>query len=167
MDLHAANWVHQWDRKHNAFTSAVEISDFDNAIIRLRTASMDYICMILRGKRMEDKKSALQEMGAALQFPYYSGVSYDSAFDCLCDFTWLPQTRIVVCLTDTDHMLVHMGSEAQILLEMLRDAALFMASPHRPDGVDQRLFLVFHSPLSAAWYTLSRLHQAGFVFTDP
>lgn len=70
---------------------------------------------------VRSKDELLASLAAAGQFPSYFGGNWDSLLDCLRDFHWIEEKRIVVVHSDLP---LHANpQECRIYLEVLRDAA--------------------------------------------
>jgi RNAse (barnase) inhibitor barstar len=79
---------------------------------------------ILRGQKMTEITGFYDEIGAALQFPYYFGENLSALDECLRDLEWLPADRYVVVVRDAAHVLSATGgSDAfEAWLEILSGA---------------------------------------------
>lgn len=97
-----------------------------------------FICPIPGGIQSTDE--LLAALSARAQFPDLSGDSWDSAFDCLRDFSWVKKRTIVVVHRDLP--LQSMRDECRTYLHMLKDAVLQrrLASA---DGREQELVVLF------------------------
>jgi len=70
-----------------------------------RSASAALVMRVLRGRHMQTLATLCDEMGAALQFPYYFGGNFNAIEDCLTDLDWLPGDSYVLVVTDAPSVL--------------------------------------------------------------
>jgi Barstar (barnase inhibitor) len=70
---------------------------------------------------LQSKSELLIALAKAGRFPRYFGNNWDSLLDCLRDFHWIEEKRIVVMHSDLP--LRANPPECRIYLEVLRDAA--------------------------------------------
>ena len=73
----------------------------------------------------------MQEIGAALQFPYYFGHNWNSLNECITDLEWCPAERYILCITSVDQLFCAESDPKQfsVLIEVLQDAAKEWATP--------------------------------------
>lgn len=86
----------------------------------------------IRGRKSATKASFLDEIAAALQFPYYFGENWDALHDCLADLAWLGADAVVVCITDADQLLAKAPADLKKLIEVLQSAAKEQNQPEKP-----------------------------------
>jgi RNAse (barnase) inhibitor barstar len=65
---------------------------------------------VLRGQKMADIHAFYDEIGAALQFPYYFGENLNALDECLRDLEWLPADRYVIVVRDAAQVLSAPGA---------------------------------------------------------
>jgi RNAse (barnase) inhibitor barstar len=82
---------------------------------------------VLRGQKMADIHGFYDEIGAALQFPYYFGENLNALDECLRDLEWLPADRYVI---------------------VVRDAAQVLSAPGAADAFDAFLEIVSNAQIS-------------------
>lgn len=111
---------------------------------------------LVRGKKSPDKIRFLDEISAALQFPYYFGDNWDALHDCLVDLSWLHAPAVVVCIADADQLLSKAPGEFKKLIEVLQSACKEWNHPDKPKTA--RAFHVVlqtaagqEAPVKAAW----------------
>ena len=71
---------------------------------------------------IEDELVLLQSLAGQLQFPGYFGYNWDALWDCLCDFTWSSQRKILIKHEGLPSGLTEEG--LQIYLRILNDAVV-------------------------------------------
>lgn len=85
----------------------------------------------LRGRKMRFTGRLMDEVGAALQFPYYFGENWAALDECLSDLEWLdPNAGLVLIVRDAAEVLVEEPrEELEALVTALRAAAHTYATP--------------------------------------
>ena len=85
----------------------------------------DWEVRVLRGERMVTWDGMLDEVSAALQFPFYFGRNAPALLDCLSDLAWMPSPCIVLVVTHVDEMLADAQGDAHdvLIINCLRAAA--------------------------------------------
>lgn len=80
---------------------------------------------------MRSWQGLFDELGAALQFPWYFGENVDALFDCITDLDWLPrQAGYVILVDDPDDVLADAEPAALAqLMALLRNAEARWAEP--------------------------------------
>jgi hypothetical protein len=96
-----------------------------------------FLCPIPGGIQSTDE--LLAALSARAQFPDLSGDSWDSAFDCLRDFSWVKKRTIMVVHRDLP--LQSAREECRTYLNMLRHAVL-----ERQRGGHERELVVLFPP---------------------
>jgi hypothetical protein len=90
------------------------------------------------------------------RFPAYFGHNWDALMDCLRDFSWASQKRIII--THEDLPLANDGKELQIYLEILETAVNdwkmvregpFAALPEEMSYVEHELLVLFPSAVES------------------
>ncbi|MGH9526411.1 MAG: barstar family protein [Terriglobales bacterium] len=59
----------------------------------------------VRGGKMRTRREALDEMAAALQFPWYFGENWDALDECMQDLEWLGAKHVVIAVGDASELL--------------------------------------------------------------
>jgi RNAse (barnase) inhibitor barstar len=77
---------------------------------------------VLRGGKMRAVGGFYDEVGAALQFPYYFGENLAALDECLRDLEWLPADRYVVVVRDAADVLADADEAFDAWLDILRGA---------------------------------------------
>jgi len=94
---------------------------------------MAFVSVIPRD--ISSKKDLLQRLFEILQLPGYFGFNWDALNDCLCDFHWIKQTRIVILHEDLPKL---DDQELRTYLDILMGAIL-----HWRSGMGHSLEVVF------------------------
>lgn len=94
----------------------------DEIMEATRGAGLDVVRISLTGK-----KSPIESIAAALDFPDWFGNNWDALEDCLSDLSWRPAPGHVLLL---EHAAA--GDETGILVDVLRSSAEFWAGRERP-----------------------------------
>lgn len=63
-----------------------------------RLTEAGFIARTIRGSKMRSVRALMDEVSAALQFPYYFGQNWDALDECLSDMDWLPPAEGIVLL---------------------------------------------------------------------
>ncbi|MGH7626152.1 MAG: barstar family protein [Gemmatimonadaceae bacterium] len=88
---------------HRIVADLPELTDWAWSLDRSASASL--VMRVLRGRHMQTVTTLCDEMGAALQFPYYFGGNFNAIEDCLTDLDWLPGNSYVLVVTDAPSVL--------------------------------------------------------------
>ncbi|WP_369744483.1 barstar family protein [Paenarthrobacter sp. AMU7] len=123
-------------------------------------ASADLLCSLtsagvvvrtLRGRKMRERQSLMDEVGAALQFPSYFGENWDALDECLSDLDWmLPVTSLALLIQDAEQVLADENpDQLQIFVSLLRNAISTFAEAVELGEVWDRPPIPFHVVLQA------------------
>ena len=113
---------------------------FDRAALNL-DGQVDFIAEIPSGER--DRQRLFINLQQLLQFPHYFGHNWDALFECLRDFEWIKNRRIVI----VHHDLPQLGADdTRVYLEILADSVDDWVT--RPG--DHELLVLFPPPARAA-----------------
>lgn len=63
------------------------------------------VARVLRGWKMRTVDQMFDEVGAALQFPYYFGENWPAFDECLNDLQWLPAPAYLIVIVSTEQLL--------------------------------------------------------------
>jgi hypothetical protein len=88
---------------HRVVAGLPELTDWAWSLDR--RAGESRVMRVLRGRHMQTVGTLCDEMGAALQFPYYFGGNFNAIEDCLTDLDWLPGDSYVLVMTDAPSIL--------------------------------------------------------------
>lgn len=117
----------------------------------------------LRGKKMRSLSDMFDEVGAALQFPYYFGENWAALHDCLLDLDWARADDYLLLICDIQYVL---DQEFVDSLESLLDAFVaanvaWSGSSDESDGVSFRVILQCPSEaLAISWERLAAANHA-------
>jgi RNAse (barnase) inhibitor barstar len=81
-------------------------------------SAKDFLARIPPG--IHDTRLLFRAYQEAARFPSYFGGNWDALLDCLQDFSWVDQRRIVIAHDDLP--LVHQEDQARMLLDVLASA---------------------------------------------
>jgi hypothetical protein len=62
---------------------------------------------LIRGRKCHTKQAFFDEVGAALQFPYYFGENWDAFDECINDLTWLPAQEYILIISNAEQLLMN------------------------------------------------------------
>lgn len=113
--------------------------------------SAGVVVRTLRGRKMRERQTLMDEVGAALQFPSYFGENWDALDECLSDLAWmLPVTSLVLLVQDAEQVLADENpDQLQIFVSLLRDAMSTFAEAVVLGEVWDRPAVPFHVVLQA------------------
>lgn len=81
------------------------------------------VVRFLRGKKMKKIASLFDEFAAALQFPYYFGENWNAFRDCIIDLDWLPGSKYIFIITESEQILAEEPLEQfESLVTILQEA---------------------------------------------
>jgi len=86
----------------------------------------------------------LRILAVGLRFPSYFGHNWDALFDCLCDFTWLNERRIVIIHEDVPSL---PPPHTDVYLKVLRDAVDSWQPEHDPHSLE----VAFPDSVISSW----------------
>ena len=93
------------------------------------------------------KQQLLEVLARGLRFPDYFGYNWDALWDCLRDFHWMTERRVVIVHEELPTLLEH---DLVIYLELLNDAV----ADWQPDE-DHELVVVFPESVRAVIESLT------------
>jgi hypothetical protein len=76
-----------------------------------REFAQDLAVRILRGNKMRKWEPLVDEVSAALQFPYYCGENLNALDECLTDLEWLNAKGFLLVILETDKVLSDCADE--------------------------------------------------------
>lgn len=102
---------------------------FEQTIIEKRLSLNDTYVVILQGKRMQTLETLYNELEATLQLPSYFGRNWNALDECLTDFSWISDKKIIIGINDFEKILydfefdiIQANSEVEIFLDCLQCA---------------------------------------------
>jgi hypothetical protein len=100
---------------------------------------------------MTTEQGVFDEIGAALQFPYYFGENWDAMDECITDLEWLPaDAGYVLVMTDADQVLIADEESLTVLARVLTSAIEEWATPVERNDWWDRPAIAFGVVLQAA-----------------
>ena len=88
----------------------------------------------------------LRILATSLRFPAYFGHNWNALFDCLCDFTWLTEPRILIIHEDVPTL---PSPHLDVYLKVLRDAI----DSWLPETDPHTLAVAFPDTVILSWET--------------
>ena len=85
---------------------------------------------------IKDKATLLSAYAEAGRFPEYFGYNWDALSDCLCDFSWVSQKRVIIVHSDIP--LLKDSEELSLYLSILANAIRIWKSE-----IEHQLIVVF------------------------
>jgi len=129
-----------------------------NIVAALRSQYPDAGIWQVRGSKMGTLAALFDELGAALQFPYYFGENWAALHDCLLDLSWQPAHDHLLVVTNAHLVLEHEPADAWVrLVDELR------ATHDAWSGNGTSFRTIFHAPPAAADRLRERLRAAGLL----
>lgn len=114
--------------------STLSTSNFDDWINGLRSGDNRKFVAVLRGERMKDMNSFLQEIAAALQFPHYFGNNWNALDECIKDLSWIPANTFVIGISNSESILSQCSAEdRQAFGELIRETCESWSQPYDED----------------------------------
>jgi RNAse (barnase) inhibitor barstar len=90
-----------------------------NLLMAWTPAHPQWDILRVRGRKSCDDANFFDELGAALQFPYYFGENWNAVWDCI---NWLRGLSYLVIFDSAENLLSESDRGFQFLLEVLTDA---------------------------------------------
>lgn len=117
----------------------------------------------LRGAKMRTRQAMFDEIGAALQFPYYFGENWAALHDCLTDLDWARAEDYLLLICDIQLVL---DQEPADVLESLLDALVaanvaWAGSDEQEEAVSFRV--VLQAPREGVASAWDRLVAANYA----
>jgi len=114
---------------------------------------------------MRTVAALFDEFSAAFQFPYYFGENWAAFDECLADLSWLPAKAYLLCITQSDQVLVDDDAAFATLIRILKGIAAGCAGPDPNLATMGRQPTPFHVllqlPKHSKGKVLARLFSAG------
>jgi Barstar (barnase inhibitor). len=89
------------------------------------------VVRVIRGRKSRMVETFFDEIGAALQFPYYFGENWNALSDCIRDLEWLPGDLYTVLISEADLLLNRADPEDfRILIRILARANVEWVTPN-------------------------------------
>jgi len=102
---------------------AAPVAAFDDLRWTLRHEHPAVDVRMLRGHACHSKDSLFNEITATLQFPLYFGRNWDALLDLLRDHVGLNGERLILCIADADHILLHADHYGEAFWAILKQCA--------------------------------------------
>jgi len=110
---------------------SLEDGQFRNLYLRLVGSRKNAIVRVIRGQKSTTVQDLFNEVGAALQFPYYFGENWNAFSECITDLDWLEGDAYLLLVSKAKSLLCAADSEDfSILLRVLSDASLEWQKPN-------------------------------------
>jgi hypothetical protein len=90
----------------------------------------------------------MNEVSAALQFPYYFGHNWDAFSECVNDLSWLNGASFLIVFDSAQHLLPESDDDFQILLRILTETHDEWRSVTTDFGARGKLPIAFQSVLA-------------------
>jgi len=98
-------------------------STFANLYLQLTSDYPQAAIRMVRGDKSKTLPDFFNEIGAALQFPYYFGENWDAFEECITDLSWLDGEAYLLMVNQANLLLQDTPQkDFQILMEVLSDA---------------------------------------------
>ncbi len=98
-------------------------SPFEDLSLRLASEHRQAVVRKIRGGKSRTVADFFDEIGAALQFPYYFGENWPALDECITDLDWLEGAAYLLMITDADLLLIDDHPEDfRVLLEIFSRA---------------------------------------------
>src|SRR5437764_1364598 len=72
------------------YVTTMNKSDFENLYLRMSMTHKEAVVRKIRGNKCKTLDDLFNEVGAALQFPWYFGENWPAFSECMSDLDWLP-----------------------------------------------------------------------------
>lgn len=110
------------------YVSAATEESVANLPLQLKDEN-DPAVRILRGRKMSTGNAAFDEMGAAIQFPYYFGANWNAVIDCLRDLAWMPAPGYLFVVTAADRLFNEDHSQWESLVAAIEQSGQHWSGP--------------------------------------
>jgi Barstar (barnase inhibitor) len=105
------------------YVTTISVRDFDNLHLRLAGTYEKAVVRMIRGKKSQTIDDLFNEVGAALQFPYYFGENWPSFNECIYDLDWLPGEAYILMFSEANLLLQHESkADLRVLIRILTEA---------------------------------------------
>lgn len=120
----------------------------------------------IRGAKMSSIQGVFDEVGAALQFPYYFGENWPAFDECICDLEWIERSALLLIVSNADRILENETDEdLGTFLKILTRASAEFAEPSSPGAPPRAaipLKVFFHLNSEREEYFLNRISLLGY-----
>ena len=127
---------------------AANPSDVANLLMAWTPAHPQWDVLCVRGTKSSDEAHFFDELGAALQFPYYFGENWDAVWDCITDLNWLKGSSFLVVFDSAEYLLTESPRGFKLLLDELTDAHALWHRETADFGGGDRRPIAFQSVLA-------------------
>jgi RNAse (barnase) inhibitor barstar len=111
-------------------------------------AHPDWDILRVRGEKAVTSAGFFDELGAALQFPYYFGENWDAVWDCINDVSWLRGPNLLVVFDSAHLLLRDSEDDFQQLMRLLPQVRDRWHEVSVADAAGGRRPLAFHALFS-------------------
>lgn len=128
-----------------------EEGDFATLFMQTSMQADGQILRRIRGSKCRTTAGMFDEVGAALQFPYYFGENFDALNDCLLDLDWMLGSAYVFFICDAHQLLESEDTSVlRAFYEIFHEAAKAWETPATEEAKKIPFRLVLHCPPAAA-----------------
>jgi Barstar (barnase inhibitor) len=106
-----------------------------------------------------DKPRFMNEVSAALQFPYYFGHNWDAFRQCVNDLSWLNVASFLIVFDSAQHLLSESDDDFEILLRILAETHDEWRAVTTDFGTRGKLPIAFQSVLACQPEAVEALEQ--------
>jgi Barstar (barnase inhibitor) len=105
------------------YVTTIEESKLEDLRLHLTFNYPGLVTRILRGSKSRTVESFFDEVGAALQFPYYFGENWPAFAECLTDLGWLPGDAYLLLIQQANFLLREAPEDFGTLIRILDRAS--------------------------------------------
>lgn len=102
------------------------------ATLRAETESVEWRLFYLDGSKIRDKKTFLDKIARAMEFPAYFGRNWDAFNDCLTDLGWAPAQGYVVLFQAPERLVKNSPADWDVAIDIFSSAIEFWQEQGTP-----------------------------------
>lgn len=115
----------------NFYVTTIGLSEFANLYLQLTSSHKEAVIRMIRGKKSKTLDAFYNEVGAALQFPYYFGENWPAFDECINDLDWVPGDAYLLLISRADLLLCEEPVEFPVLMRLLANACVEWLTPNK------------------------------------
>ncbi|MBW4501602.1 MAG: barstar family protein [Scytonema hyalinum WJT4-NPBG1] len=114
------------------YIQVTDESSFADMYLQLKEHCGEAAIRIVRGNKSTNVPNFFNEVGAALQFPYYFGENWDAFEECITDLSWLDSEAYLLMVSQANLLLQDAAQkDFHILMQILLNAHdTWLNQPH-------------------------------------
>lgn len=115
----------------NFYITAIGESEFATLYLQLTNSYKKAAIRMIRGIKCRMLDDFYNEVGAALQFPYYFGENWPAFDECINDLEWMPGDAYLLLISQANLLLSREPTEFSVLMRILLNTCVEWLTPNK------------------------------------